>query len=325
MATFSSVDMVRADTAAQLKAWVQLTHDAMLAVGCVQTEDTGQLDIEGIGEPTPNISYTLGYRVYELNDSLSSTHPVYIRIDFSPRRFTNQNTQAAAVCTICRVGFATNGAGSLVGPVLNNYYTYASNGTASSATIAHNSAPLSFACKLDGYLAVGIGLGAGKHNTTLNYATASLFAVKRGRNSDGSLDGDRVVVFSPGASGASSIGSYPDVSYQWGIRSPSMVGAMLSPAFGAPAVGVVNGLVRATPAVICYDDIEVVDPDIVAVPLAAVTKGGLISLSQDGVNEITYLVLPGATSNSAADSAGSPCWTPDSRNRYGYTVALRFQ
>lgn len=325
MATFTSLNMVRGDTADQLKEWVQLTHEAMLAVGCVQTDDTGQLDIENINEPPSGTNYTLGYRVYELNDSLSSTHPVYIRIDFTPRRFAATNTTMAAVCTRCTVGFATDGEGNLVGPVLNNFYTYSSNSSGYNGTVQHNSAPLSFACKLDGYLAVGIGLGAGKHSSVRSYATATLFVVKRGRKNDGSLDGDRVVVFSPGASGATNVVNYPEVSYQWGSRSPVALGEMLSPAFGCPALAVVDGLVVATPAIANNGEFEWMDTDIVAVPLPTVTKGQIISLSLDGVNETPYLVLPGASGNTDVDAAGSPCWVPDSRNRYGYTVALRFE
>lgn len=325
MATFTSMDMVRGDTADQLKEWVQLTHEAMLAVGCVQTDDTGQLDIESIDEPTPYTNYSIGYRVYELNDSLSSTHPVYIRIEFTPRRFTNSSNVMAAVCTRCTVGFATDGEGNLVGPALNNFYTYLSTHSGNSGSIVHNSAPLSFACKLDGYLAVGIGIAASKHGGSRSYATATLFVVKRGRKNDGSLDGDRVVVFSPGASGASSVINYPEVSYQWGSRSPAAFGEMLSPAFGCPALAVVDGLVVATPAIANSGEIEWADTDVVAVPLSAVTKGQIISLSLDGVNETPYLVLPGASGNTDVDAAGSPCWVPDSRNRYGYTVALRFE
>ena len=43
MGGFFSSQAVRVDTKENVQAWIQLVDNAMLAAGCVRTDDTGQL------------------------------------------------------------------------------------------------------------------------------------------------------------------------------------------------------------------------------------------------------------------------------------------
>lgn len=321
MTTFTSSSNVFADSAAALAAWVQLTHDAMIAVGCVQTSDAGQLQIGDITEPTAGVSYTLGYRVYELNDALSGDYPVYIRLVFAPRRLNNSSAQFATPGGYFVVGFATDGNGNIQGAYAGNYYTYtAFTGSTSSGSMLAPG-PLTAACKLDGYLAFFVGVGCARNSNANAVATACAFVIRRTLDSSGLPTGDGVCVSFPGDSPGYRPADFPDLSFQWLLRSPASAGSIRSPAFGAPAVGTVNGLVQAVPANLSDANVSFVDPFQVAVLRSAVTAGSIIQLSLDDFADHNYLVIP---ANSSTASVGAP-FVIDSRNRYGYALAVRFE
>lgn len=162
---------------ANFKAWAQGLHDAMLAVGFVQTSDTGQIDFNAI-TVMPAVNTNVGYAIYELNDSLSGTQPIYVKIEFKTWIATN-----AKAMPTTQVGRGTDGAGTLTGIFLDYramvYYSSSSTSTTSSNILVSRG---------DGYFAIHFWGGAGS-DTTTPYSTTYL-AFERARNFDGTYRGD---------------------------------------------------------------------------------------------------------------------------------------
>lgn len=109
------------------RAWGAATNAIFAACGMVQTADTGQINWTTVAwVNTGNTNY--GYEVWRLNDSLQSTKPWFLRVDYS---------SAAAQPTVptfnLSAGTATNGAGTLSGTTTGSISTGAGN--AHSATI----------------------------------------------------------------------------------------------------------------------------------------------------------------------------------------------
>lgn len=89
---------------ASYRAWIQAMHDAILAVGWVQTADTGQLSIATASWPgTANTAS--GYLMYASDDGLD---PIYLKIE--PGRGSSTNFIEA--WTTLGVG-GTDGAGAI--------------------------------------------------------------------------------------------------------------------------------------------------------------------------------------------------------------------
>lgn len=289
MATFSSNVLVRSSNAQDLKDWVKLTHDAMIAIGCIQTSDTGQLDISLIAEPTAGTNYVLGYRVYEINDSLSSTYPIYIKIVFAPRRMSNISDEPASPCGYIQVGFGTDGAGNIVGPILCNSYTFASY-TGVSARLAYNPNSLSAACKLNGYLFLTIGTGATWLNSGSYNCTAFFLYLKRTVDSNGNPDGNGCVVVY--TYGQTSFSAKTELKYQWGGRSTAYTGPEQYSPTVQPRMSSINGLIQANAADLSGWNYTFVDSDLVSIVLSGVTPGSNLKLSTDGITEKNYLLIP---------------------------------
>ena len=83
-------------------------HNAILAVGLVQTADAGQISFPSLTRSVANNSS--GYIIYAFADALQATYPVYIKIEYGAG--TVNYTQLGLWVT---VGFATNGAGVITG------------------------------------------------------------------------------------------------------------------------------------------------------------------------------------------------------------------
>ena len=56
-------------------------HNSILAVGLVQTADTGQINF-GTANPGNNATHSAGYAIYRFNDSFQASYPCFIRVDF---------------------------------------------------------------------------------------------------------------------------------------------------------------------------------------------------------------------------------------------------
>ena len=82
-------------------------HNAFIALGFVQTSDTGQLNISSPGAYNTTALFDYGYTVYRFDDAAQSTFPIFFRIDWM-----NQNTSSTASFQFqLHIGTASDGAG----------------------------------------------------------------------------------------------------------------------------------------------------------------------------------------------------------------------
>lgn len=86
------------------RAWATIVHNAIIAAGLVNTADTGQVDFT-----TATRSNVGRYKMYRFNDALQGTAPIFLKVDYaiSP----GSNTWGLHIAA----GFATDGAGNLIG------------------------------------------------------------------------------------------------------------------------------------------------------------------------------------------------------------------
>lgn len=69
-------------TSAQFRAWINEIHSALLAFGWTQASSAGtQIDFATVTRPTAINTYQ-GYAVYFATDTIASTTPLYLRLDF---------------------------------------------------------------------------------------------------------------------------------------------------------------------------------------------------------------------------------------------------
>lgn len=111
MTNFSSYTVFNDHTSdANFRIWGKAISDNMTAVGLTQTSDTGQINWATVVRAGTNSN--AGYEIRAFSDTLQSTRPVYIRIDFG----TGSSTSSPRLQW--SVGTGTNGAGTLTGVIL---------------------------------------------------------------------------------------------------------------------------------------------------------------------------------------------------------------
>ena len=127
-------------TLATFKGWAKGFHDALIAVGLVQTSDTGQVDLNAVAV-LPTASTTVGYIIYRFNDTMQATAPLFLRIEYKVGASSRARIDF-------QVGTSTDGAGTL-----NGFAAVANLVLASNA----DSNPYStFVAAGDGYLAASL-------------------------------------------------------------------------------------------------------------------------------------------------------------------------
>ena len=109
LSTFS-VAMTNA-TDAQFRAWGKAISDSLQAVGIVKTADSGQINWATVAAPTA-ANTQMGYEIYRFNDTLQSTAPVFIKLDFGSG---SSSTRPALWIS---VGTGSNGSGTITGEIL---------------------------------------------------------------------------------------------------------------------------------------------------------------------------------------------------------------
>src|SRR5258708_4276170 len=67
-------------TNADVQAWCEGIHTALIGAGLVQTADTGQLNLATAVRPSVNTA--AGYEIFRFSDTLQSTTPVFIKIEY---------------------------------------------------------------------------------------------------------------------------------------------------------------------------------------------------------------------------------------------------
>lgn len=96
--------------------WVTALHNALAAVGLVQTADTGQINLASPGT-SGAYSTSLGYEIWRFNDTLQATAPVFIRVEYGNGIQGGGGSGFIPTATWMTVGTGTNGAGTLTGIV----------------------------------------------------------------------------------------------------------------------------------------------------------------------------------------------------------------
>jgi hypothetical protein len=111
MATYSFVSIITADNDANFRIWGKAISDALQAVGGIAKlsagDSSGQIDWTSVTKPAANLS--AGYEMYKFADTLQSTVPVFIKIEWGSGASGN------LVSMWVTVGFAHDGAGTLTG------------------------------------------------------------------------------------------------------------------------------------------------------------------------------------------------------------------
>lgn len=127
MTLSSWTSTVNVTSDALFRTEMQAIHDAIVAVGLVQTSDTGQVTISSMTRPATNIA--AGYEIFKFNDSLQTNGaPVFIKIEYG----TGNNTSTCSVWFT--VGTSTDGAGTITGNQTSRYQLQNSAATAGTFT-----------------------------------------------------------------------------------------------------------------------------------------------------------------------------------------------
>lgn len=101
---------------AQFRAWGSEISSAINTVGLTKTADTGQIDWTTVARPgTVEGEHIGGYEMWQLNDGLTATAPVLIKIEYGNLCYRNGSTGYLYRMPIIYVttGTASNGAGTL--------------------------------------------------------------------------------------------------------------------------------------------------------------------------------------------------------------------
>lgn len=100
-------------TDAGFRAWAQAIHDTLVAVGLVQTSDTGQIDLTTVTTPGTN-NTDAGYEIWRFNDAAQGSDPAFFRINYG-------RGAAAGRCRLQVVlGTGSNGSGTISGTTLTS-------------------------------------------------------------------------------------------------------------------------------------------------------------------------------------------------------------
>lgn len=106
-----------ADTAF-VRAWIEEFRQAMLDIGLVQTDDTGQFDVGTFSYSHPggaNTPVEFTYLMFALSDDLHNEAPIYIRVGFFQAGYGAGATNGRAVISEVAAGVETDGVGGFVG------------------------------------------------------------------------------------------------------------------------------------------------------------------------------------------------------------------
>ena len=114
MATRLSSTIRCDNTTTAFNAWVQFIEDTLVTTGgWVVTADAGQTLPASMVPPTA-VNQKRGYRIYRMADSLQSTYPVFMRIDYG-----SANAATTVPGTWLTIGTGSDGSGTITGMVMN--------------------------------------------------------------------------------------------------------------------------------------------------------------------------------------------------------------
>lgn len=133
--SISTVSMTPDNTSdATYRVWTKAIFDNIVAGGWVQTSDTGQITFTTVTKPTV-INTTSGYSILRMNDSLQSTAPVFMKLEYG---CGSNVTYPALWITL---GTAMDGSGSFIGTTSTRFQIGTQAGGATAYTSRFSIAP----------------------------------------------------------------------------------------------------------------------------------------------------------------------------------------
>lgn len=107
---------------ALFRSWGSMINAALSGIGLVQASDTGQINWTTVTWPG-TVSTAAGYEIWRFNDSLQSTAPVFVKVEYG--RWTGFTFSVYALWIT--IGTGTNGAGTITGTsTTRTVYTFGS-------------------------------------------------------------------------------------------------------------------------------------------------------------------------------------------------------
>ena len=185
MSTTSVSATIAQTSDATFRAWVSEVLTALVTtLGMTQTADTGQINTSTVTAPgAANTSQ--GYAILRFNDTLQSTSPVFIKLEFG------SGNAAANPQMWITVGQGSNGSGTLTGTLTTRVVTMSGSAVASTSTsytsrYVYNSTY--------GFVGVqfklgGSGAGVGSPNQSVGG-----FYLMRSNDATGAATGDAVML-----------------------------------------------------------------------------------------------------------------------------------
>ena len=186
MTTSTVTTVIDQTSDAGFRAWVAEFIAQLLAVGLVQTADTGQINTATVARAANNTD--AGYAVFRFDDSLQATAPVFFKVYFGSG--FNQSVPRIRV----QVGTASNGSGTVSGAGSANTDTVSMNNAILSTVTTYTS----YFCFVEGCAWWSFKVGAGAAN-----AAYSHYRLSRTTDNDGDPTADGVVQTNISGTGAS--------------------------------------------------------------------------------------------------------------------------
>lgn len=174
MTTLTWVTAVSHTSDAEFRAWGSELNAKLAVAGLVQASDTGQIDWTTVTRP--GVNAVGGYEIWKFNDSLATTAPIYLKIEYG----TASNAVYPQIWLT--VGTGSNGSGTLTG-------TVTSRNTIMYAVTPASGNWSSFLCVAPGFVGLCWKSGAASGN---GYA---LFVISRTNDTSGSPTSNGFIVY----------------------------------------------------------------------------------------------------------------------------------
>lgn len=196
MAFSEATTAILQTTDAEFRVWCQAVHDKLSAAGCVQTSDTGQINLSTV--TVPATSTFAGYEIWRFNDADQSTVPVFFKIEYG------KGSTATRIQIKVTVGTGSDGAGG----ISNASTAYTVSPTAAGVSTGHVLASL-----FDGELLLIVAPNNGSYDSCN-------FALGRSRvATDGTLVGAGNLFLASGGAGQS---GQQRVAGAWQSATPTL-------------------------------------------------------------------------------------------------------
>lgn len=112
MATASTNTTIAHNSTATFDTWINEIYTGLVtSCGLVQTADTGQMAVPSTAVYTATANTAVGYYVFQFNDTLQATSPVFFKLEFGTANSPNSPGMWITI------GTSTNGAGTITGNV----------------------------------------------------------------------------------------------------------------------------------------------------------------------------------------------------------------